>query len=172
MDLDIAVPTDLPVLSAEEQEAINTKPLYLAPEKKDFEAQAKAYFEKRDVIPMLNALLTEVYLTQPADPIDHILKFLLRHATMRELLEHQQSSCQTLHHVAEQSVSYSSRFKLPQLLDELLAALLVDTPEDVVRFSLTWLRWHKNGFISRHVPEGYRAYLAARDEDIKKATPS
>jgi hypothetical protein len=161
--MDIAVPEDLPVLTAEEQQMISSKPLYLAPEKKDFEASAKAYFEKRDVVPMLNALLTEIYLVQPEDPIDHMLKFLLRHATMRELREHQDATAQTLHHVADQAVAYSARFKLPHLFDELLNALLAETPEDVVRFSLTWIRWHKNGFIARHVPEGYRAYLAAKD---------
>lgn len=164
MNLDLEVPTDLPVLSAEEARTISNKPLYVVPEKKDFEATAKSFFEKHEVVPMLNTLLTEVFLAQPEDPIDHMLKFLLRHTTMRELRDHQETSCQTLHHVAEQAVAYSCRFKLPQLFDELLTALLADASDDVVRFSLSWLRWHKNGFIARHVPEGYRAYHAARDE--------
>lgn len=163
MELDISVPTDLPVLSEEEQIQISNKPLYIQPEKKDFEADAKAFFEKYDVVPMLNALLTEIYLTQPEDPIDGMMKFLLRHTTMGELLEHQRSACQTLHHVADRAVAYSARYKLPQLIDELLTALLAEAPNDVVRYCLTWLRWHKNGFIARHVPEGYRAYIAAKD---------
>lgn len=165
MDVDLVVPTDLPILSDEDKAKISHKPLLVAgPEKRDFEAAAKEYFEKYDVVPMLNAILSEVYLAQPEDPIDHMLKFLLRHGTMQEIREHQESNGRSLHHVAEQAVSYSGRFKLPQLFDELLTALLVDRPDDIVRFSLSWMRWHKNGFIARHVPEGYRAYLAAKND--------
>jgi hypothetical protein len=91
---------------------------------------------------------------------------------MKEIREHQEATSQSLFHVAEMAVVYSSRFKLPQLFDELLSALLEDQAEDIVRFSISWLRWHKNGFIARHVPEGYRAYLAQRNVSVCRIAPA
>lgn len=166
-DVEFAVPTDLPTLTEEETKALQDKPLYTGAggtDKKDFESSAKEYFDEKNVIPMLNTLLTEVFLKQPEDPIDHMTKFILRHPTLTEIKEHQG---QDLHKLSEESVAYSNRYKLPHLIDELLTSLLEDKPDDATRFAGSWLRWHKNGFIARHVPEGYRAYYAAKNEQQK-----
>ena len=161
--MDISVPDDLPVLDNQTQEISKKSPV--VPDqseiKKQQEQRAKEYFDQKEVVPMLNALLTEVFVAQPEDPIDHMMKFLLRHPSLNELL-----ASGTEHDLLESSdaaVAYSNRFKLPQLFDEMLSALLEDTPDDASRFALTWMRWNKNGFIARHVPEGYRAYYAAKE---------
>lgn len=167
--MDFAIPADLPVLGEAEAKVISSVPVYNATHKKDFEATAKEYFERKSVIPMLNTLLTEVFISQPDDPIDHMLRFLLRHPTMAELQHH--TAQFDLAKVADSSVAYANRFKLPQLFDEMLTSLLEDQPEDAGRFAASWIRWHKNGFIARHVPEGYRAYHVARNSDVPQQRP-
>lgn len=161
--MEFAIPADLPVLSETEAKVISSVPVYNTGHKKDFEANAKVYFERKSVVPMLNTLLTELFIAQPDDPIDHMCRFMLRHPTMPELQTHSQQF--DLSKVADSSVSYANKFKLPHMFDELLTALLEDEPEDPSRFAMSWMRWHKNGFIARHVPEGYRAYHVARNSD-------
>jgi hypothetical protein len=163
--MEIAVPSDLPVLTDKEVRDLTTKPLYTQTERKDFEAEAKTYFETHDVIPMLNVILTDLFVAQPDDPIDHMMMYMLRNPGIAEIRAKQQAnSTMSLAHIADDAVSYSTRFKLPQLCDELLTGLLEDKPEDAVRFAVSWLRWSKNNFVSRHIPEGYRNYHAAKDE--------
>ena len=162
--MELAVPSDLPVLSDDEVRDLTTKPLYMQTERKDFEAEAKTYFETHDVIPMLNALLTDLFISQPDDPIDHMMMYMLRNPGIAEIRARQELTTQSLSSIADDAVAYATRFKLPQLCDELLTGLLDDHPEDAVRFAVSWLRWSKNGFISRHMPEGYRNYYAAKDE--------
>jgi hypothetical protein len=166
--MEISVPNDLPVLDAKTEAEINganivpDRPLE---QKKDLEARAREYFEQKEVVPMLNALLTDVFVQQPDDPIDHMMKFLLRHPALPDLIAN--SSQQDLLENSDAAVAYSNRFKLPQLFDEMLSALLEDAPDDAGRFALTWMRWNKNGFIARNAPEGYRAYSAAKDSSSK-----
>eukprot|EP00744_Colponema_vietnamica_P007544 GILI01010845.1.p1 GENE.GILI01010845.1~~GILI01010845.1.p1 ORF type:complete len:193 (-),score=50.50 GILI01010845.1:259-837(-) len=171
--MDIDIPTILPTLSDKEQEGINNKRVlgttdYQNPAARgDFETRAKSYFDERNVVPMLNALLMELFLHQPDDPIDHMLKFLLRHNTLQELSEEHASSAAKVQEYAEEAVQYANRFKLPQLFDELLAKLLEQMPEDVLRFAVSYLRWHKNDFIVRQQPTGYRAYQAGKDQQSR-----
>lgn len=162
--MEIAVPQDLPVLTADEVRDLTTKPLYTQTERRDFEADAKTYFETHDVIPMLNVILTDLFIAQPEDPFDHMMMYLLRNPGITEIRQQQALCTTSLASIADASVSYSTRFKLPQLCDELLTGLLDDKPEDAVRFAVSWMRWCKNSFISRHIPEGYRNYQASKDE--------
>ena len=162
--MEIEVPVDLPVLSDEELRQLSTKRLCsTTAERQDFEARARLYFEAKEVVPMLNTLLTELFVSLPQDPIDHLLKFLCRHHTILELLDTHPPTSHELQSMADAAVEYSSRFKLPQLFDELLTCLLEESAEDVVRYAASWMRWHKNGFITRHVPEGYREYHENRE---------
>lgn len=171
MDLDI--PTILPTLSEKEQEGINNKRVLGTSDyqssaaRGDFETRAKTYFDERNVVPMLNALLMELFLHQPDDPVDHMLKFLLRHNTLQELSEEHATSAAKVQEYAEEAVQYANRFKLPQLFDELLSKLLDQMPEDVLRFAVSYLRWHKNDFIARQQPIGYRAYQAGKDQQSR-----
>ena len=129
-----------------------------------FEADAREYFTAQNIVPMLNALLMEVFLHAPEDPIDHMMKFLLRHQTLEELsAQHVHNAVQVQEH-SDAAVAYSNSYRLPNLFDELLAKLLEEKPEDVLRFALSWMRWHKNDFIARYRPDGYKQYVEDREK--------
>eukprot|EP00758_Cryptobia_borreli_P009541 Tbor_TRINITY_DN5489_c5_g1::TRINITY_DN5489_c5_g1_i1::g.24483::m.24483 len=127
------------------------------------EAKAKEYFDKHNVVPMLNALLMELFISLPSDPIDHMLTLLLRHGSLLELSQRHAGHRQEVMDRADEAVLYANTYKLPTLFDELLAEVLEEKPGDVLRFAMSWMRWRKNDFIIRHEPQGYRAYLCDRD---------
>ena len=175
MDVELDIPTILPTLSEQEQAGINNKrvlggtdPSSSAATRGDQEVKAKAYFDERNVVPMLNAILMELFIAQPDDPVDHMLKFLLRHNTLQELAAEHAHSAAKVQEAAEEAVQYANKFKLPQLFDELLTKLLQQMPDDVLRFAGSYLRWQKNDFITRHQPIGYRAYQVGRDQQHRE----
>eukprot|EP01084_Bolivina_argentea_P240462 403974_1 len=124
--MEISVPVELPVLDQKTENAISSSPVQptTSEQKKVLEEKAKLYFEEKEVVPMLNALLTEVYVSQPEDPIDHMMRFLLRHPSLSELLN--SGSEHDLLEGSDATVAYSNKYKLPQLFDEMLTALLDD----------------------------------------------
>lgn len=129
-----------------------------------FETAAREYFTAQNIVPMLNALLMEVFLHAPEDPIDHMMKFLLRHQTLEELsAQHIHNAAQVQEH-SDAAVAYSNAYRLPNLFDELLAKLLEEKPDDVLRFALSWMRWHKNDFVDRYRPDGYKRYIEEREK--------
>ena len=70
------------------------------------------------------------------------------------------------------AVAYCGRFCLPQLIDELLSAMIVESPSDQGRFAMSWLRWHKKKFILRHRPAGYAAFIARENQDVDRTPAS
>uniref|UniRef100_A0A7S1L0L5 RIIa domain-containing protein n=1 Tax=Neobodo designis TaxID=312471 RepID=A0A7S1L0L5_NEODS len=188
--MDFAIPTDLPVQDTdivvdhekaksdaaahESQQA--TGQATVTPEK------AEAFLKSHNLIPLLNELLGDVIVAAPEDPIDHMTRWFLRHApateeeraetTAEEETAAVTASRQRNDNVAakhDEAVLYCSQYCLPQLIDELLSAMIAETPEDQGRFAMSWLRWNKKKFILRHKPAGYAAYIAKENQDIDRS---
>jgi hypothetical protein len=124
------------------------------------DAAAQLYFHDHEVIPMVNLLLTELFVARPADPIDFMMMWLMRHVEKaeREWKGMQNSLAQ---HQGE-AVEYCVRYAIPELLEEMLSALVAEKPPDAVRFGASWLRWNKTKFVDIHKPIGYQQNAGAQ----------
>ena len=167
--MDFEIPAELPTISEQErkeQEAAaetavrqQRRSLYMVDE-----GVARQYFTDNDVVTMLNSMLTAVFLAQPDDPIDHMTKWLLRRDFDENEAKDEEEQMEELSKKHHDAVKYCQRFKLPQLFDELLRALLQEMPEDQARFATSWLRWNKKKFVQQYLPPGYQAYIDKMDE--------
>jgi hypothetical protein len=178
--MELAIPTDLPVNDAQVvvDESKAPKDTQVAAQASVTHEQAREFLKKYDLIPLLNELLSDVLVTEPADPIDAMTKWLLRHTptveeaqTPEDVALAKEASATRNAQVSQkhdQAVDYCTRFRLPQLIDELLAAMVKDSPPDQARFAMSWLRWNKKVFIMKHNPPGYKDFTAAQDADREK----
>ena len=164
--MDLAIPSDLPTLSVEEERKLSVVAVRGTHEECEL-AGAAEYFEKRNVVGLINTLLTDLFAVLPEDPIDHMMKFMLRSTIATDHRDVKQLGCST-----SAAVTYSNEFKLPHLFDELLTAVLHDRPEDCPRFALSWFRWNKQSFVARHKPDGYRSMIDTKDGTVSPTDES
>ena len=165
--MELEIPSEFPTLTEAEITEISSKPLTEHESKRDLGADAKAYLEGHNVIGLMNTILVDLFLKRPADPMDHILVTIVKGSSGTQLNDTSDGTNEQLHRLADAAVDYATVFKLPQLFDEMLSAMLTEKPDDHARFVLSWLRWHKHNFCLRHSPEGYQAYLARCEADQK-----
>ena len=117
-------------------------------------AKAREYFTTHSVAILVNELLSDVMLERPEDPIDFMAAKLLRSVfDMDPALRAEKDNA--LNQSREACLAYCKKYKLPQLVDELLGGLVSEQSIDEQRFAVSWLRWNKMSFIERHKPEGY-----------------
>lgn len=170
MDLHFEIPHDLPVhdhgVDVDTATAKPSSGTETSAQRKFDAAEAQRFLASSGLIPLLNELLLDVYLTQPEDPIDYMTKWCLRYVPSTDLtdaaIQAERNAELTKRH--SEAVSYSTKFKLPQLFDELLSAMVTEKPAEPSRFAMSWLRWHKKVFVQRHRPVGYEAFVASMDE--------
>jgi hypothetical protein len=166
--MDFQIPADLPVISEEErrEQEVAAENVVRAQRRSLYmvdETVAKQYFTDNDVVTMLNSMLTSVFLAQPEDPIDFMTKWLLRR-DVDDVETNEEGQMEELSKKHHDAVKYCQRFKLPQLFDELLRALLEAMPEDQARFATSWLRWNKKKFVEQYQPPGYQEYIDNMDK--------
>jgi hypothetical protein len=182
--MEFSIPTDLPVYDTgvelvENADAADASQSQLLQQRQTVAPdQAAGYLKKHDLVPLLNSLLGEVLVAEPEDPIDDMTRWFLRHgptgAGENDLDDEERESAalaladrnRTVSSKHDTAVSYCARYCLPQLIDELLAAMISEDPPDQGRFAMSWLRWNKKKFIMRHKPSGYAAFIAAQEEDL------
>lgn len=187
--MDFAIPDDLPIEDSNvkiDSSRAKESPLPASGFPQVTTQQAKDFVDRNSLVPLLNELMADVILAEAEDPIDHMTRWFLRHTpvTAAERAEHgdEESEAQ-LGEITEQrnaavaakhddAVRYCQRFKLPELIDELLTAMIVENPDDQGRFAMSWLRWHKKKFVARHRPAGYKEYLEKLEADPDRGVPA
>eukprot|EP01065_Artemidia_motanka_P028098 TRINITY_DN3332_c1_g1_i2.p1 TRINITY_DN3332_c1_g1~~TRINITY_DN3332_c1_g1_i2.p1 ORF type:complete len:179 (+),score=42.53 TRINITY_DN3332_c1_g1_i2:54-539(+) len=147
--VDVAVPDALPVMEARSAAAnpAPKKPKQGLTEEEKREHAIK-YFVQNKVAVFLDVMLTHMYRELPPDPIDWAIAFLVRHETLEEVVREQLGSGAA--DFSTQARRYAAEWKVPFLIDELLADILRSEPKEPDRFAMTWFRWNKHSFIARH----------------------
>eukprot|EP01060_Flectonema_neradi_P005588 TRINITY_DN13720_c0_g1_i1.p1 TRINITY_DN13720_c0_g1~~TRINITY_DN13720_c0_g1_i1.p1 ORF type:complete len:155 (+),score=29.98 TRINITY_DN13720_c0_g1_i1:54-518(+) len=149
--VDIQLPTDLPTVESN----VANIPLIKKSEECNDAAQQEIsvqYFRDKRIAIFLDCVLTGLYLKQPSDPIDWCMQFLIMHDTFDSLVDIQRERSSQV--FKKEVKAYSAKWKLPFLVDELLTDMLKERPEEPDRFALSWFRWNKVSFFSRHFPDG------------------
>ncbi|KAJ9446365.1 hypothetical protein DIPPA_10598 [Diplonema papillatum] len=108
--------------------------------------RALQYFSEKNVAGFLDCVLSSLYAARPPDPFDWCIEFLLTRDRF-ETTPGQRSQSRAAR-------DYSMKWKIPFMVDELLAAMLVAQPDEPYRFALAWLRWNKVSFTMKHFKNG------------------
>lgn len=113
-------------------------------------AQALEYLESKKVLTFLDAMLTELFLETPDDPVDFCLRYLIRHESMAEITRRAPERRKSTAGFSQEARAWSAKWKVPFLLDDLLTDMLKDEPEEPDRFAAAWFRWNKKPFMVKH----------------------
>ena len=108
---------------------------------------------------LINSLVVEWFINKPDDPIDHATIALCRGLNEVNGLN---AMVPEESYLTPESAAYSKKFCIVPLLNELIAAIKKERPDDVATFTMSYLRWGKKGFLLRHQPAGYAALLVKK----------
>ena len=102
------------------------------------------YLIERDVGLFLSVMLMELYDEMPDHPMQWCSQFFLRHDEMNEAQEKWQHKGVLT--VTTEKRLWSASWRIPFVINELLAAILEEKPENPDAFAGSWFRWNSKSY--------------------------
>eukprot|EP00756_Hemistasia_phaeocysticola_P058213 Hpha_TRINITY_DN3483_c0_g1::TRINITY_DN3483_c0_g1_i1::g.32512::m.32512 len=112
--------------------------------------KALDYLESKQVLFFLDSMLHDLFLKMPDDPVDFCLSYLLRHDSMAEIQRQAPERRKSTAGFSDEARAWSAKWKVPFLLDDLLADIIKEEPAEPDRFAAAWFRWNKKNFMVKH----------------------
>eukprot|EP00754_Rhynchopus_humris_P003712 Rhum_TRINITY_DN11934_c1_g1::Rhum_TRINITY_DN11934_c1_g1_i1::g.47726::m.47726 len=115
------------------------------------------YLEEKNVGLFLNVMLTELFHEKPDNPMAWCTQFFLRHDEISEASKDRWVHKGDTLQLTDEMRIWSAQWRLPYVIDELLAAIMESQPEEPDSFAGSWFRWNHKAFPSeKHaLPEGW-----------------